>query len=99
MTLHHKIKNSINAKLQPILLELIDESHLHANHPGAKIMGGGHFVLHIVSYQFEGLSPLKRHRLVYDVLKGEFKEQAIHALSLKCLSPTEYRSQPNQSLV
>ena len=43
----------------------------------------------IVSKQFEGLTTLKRHRLVLDVLKEYFKTGELHALSLNTKSPSE----------
>ena len=68
-------------------IELIDESHLHAGHAGAR-GGGGHFKLKIVHPQFSGLSRLARHRLVYDALSGWMPDR-IHALSVQALSPEE----------
>lgn len=43
---------------------------------------GEHYELHIQSEQFQGLSPLKQHRLVYDALAGVVGE-TLHALALK----------------
>ena len=66
--------------LQPSSLEIIDESHLHAGHVGAR-EGKGHFKVIISSDKFEGLRPLQRHRLVYDSL-GDMMDTDIHALSI-----------------
>jgi acid stress-induced BolA-like protein IbaG/YrbA len=49
---------------------------------------GVHFDAVVVSAAFAGLPPLKRHRLVYATL-GELMGGAIHALSLKTLTPEE----------
>lgn len=49
---------------------------------------GVHFEAVVVSASFAGLPPLKRHRLVYATL-GELMGGAIHALSLKTLTPEE----------
>jgi acid stress-induced BolA-like protein IbaG/YrbA len=49
---------------------------------------GVHFEAVVVSSQFAGLLPLKRHRLVYATL-GDLMGGAIHALSLKTLTPDE----------
>lgn len=73
--------------LEPAKLEIIDESHLHAGHAGNT--GGGHFNVLIVSEQFEGLLPLKRHRLVFDAV-GDLMQQQIHALSIQAKTPAEY---------
>ena len=66
--------------LQPSSLEIVDESHLHAGHVGAR-EGKGHFKVIISSEKFEGLRPLQRHRLVYDSL-GDMMDTDIHALSI-----------------
>ena len=66
--------------LAPTHLEIIDESHLHAGHEGSK-NGAGHFRVHIQSDQFNGLSTLARHRLVYDRVQ-DLMPYPIHALAI-----------------
>ena len=75
------------AGLEPLRLELIDDSAKHAGHAGAR-SGGGHYRLLIVSASFGGKSTLARHRLVYDAL-GELMRSKIHALSIQSLAPDE----------
>ena len=75
------------APLAPSMLELIDDSALHAGHEGAK-SGGGHYRLRIISSVFTGKSTVARHRLVYDAL-GDLMRHKIHALSIKSLTPEE----------
>lgn len=75
------------ASLQPSRLELIDDSHLHAGHAGAR-SGGGHYRLTIVSTAFDGKNTIARHRLVYDAL-GELMHKEIHALAIQASSPSE----------
>lgn len=75
--------------LQPSRLEIIDESHKHAGHEGARD-GRGHFALDIVADQFEGMASLARHRLVYQAL-GEMMQSDIHALSIRARTPAEAR--------
>ena len=75
------------AALEPVELELIDESHKHAGHAGARD-GRGHFALRIVSAGFAGLSSIARHRRVYAAL-GELMQTDIHALSIVALAPGE----------
>ncbi|MGZ5202988.1 MAG: BolA family protein, partial [Telluria sp.] len=60
-----RIRARLTAALSPSLLELGDDSALHAGHPGAA-SGGGHYRVKIVSDRFEGLRLVMRHRLVYD---------------------------------
>jgi acid stress-induced BolA-like protein IbaG/YrbA len=52
---------------------------------------GRHFFATIVSSEFEGLSRVKRHQRVYAAL-GERMREEIHALSMKTLTPSEYRA-------
>lgn len=81
------IREKLTATFSPTQLDIIDESHLHAGHPGAR-SGGGHFVATIVSSEFAGKNMLARHRMVYDAL-GEMMNTEIHALSIKALTPEE----------
>lgn len=83
-------QDELTARLQtlaPSKLEIIDESHLHAGHAGNT--GGGHFKVLIVSDQFTGLLPLKRHRLVFAAV-GDLMQKQIHALSIDAKTPAEY---------
>ena len=75
------------ATLQPTHLELVDESHRHAGHEGARD-GRGHYALDITSEAFAGLLPLARHRRVYQAL-GELMQTDIHALSIRARTPSE----------
>ena len=84
------IREKLTAALSPAQLDIIDESHLHAGHPGAR-SGGGHFNVTIVSDAFEGVSPLARHRMVYDAL-GDAMKTEIHALSIKAHTPKEIQN-------
>lgn len=81
------IEARLNSTLTLESLDIIDDSHKHAGHVGAK-SGGGHFDLTIVSEQFVGLNTVMRHRLIYDAL-GEMMQTEIHALSIKAYSPEE----------
>ena len=75
-------------QLDPIQLQISDDSHLHAGHAGNT--GGGHFTVFIVSDAFAGLSLIKRHRLVYDAT-AELLPSAIHALSIQAKTPDELK--------
>lgn len=81
------IRNALSTALTPKDLEIEDVSHEHAGHAGSK-SGGGHFNVMVVSAAFAGLTPLKRHRLVYDAL-GDAMRQEIHALSIRAYTPDE----------
>jgi BolA protein len=75
------------ATLNPVSLELLDESGQHVGHEGAKA-GGSHFRLVIVSAQFSGQAMLARHRLVYAAL-GDLMQRDIHALAVTARTPDE----------
>lgn len=75
------------ATLAPSALELIDESHLHAGHAGAR-SGGRHYRLSIVSEQFDGRRTMERHRIIYAAL-GDLMQRDIHALSIVARAPGE----------
>jgi BolA protein len=69
--------------LSPTRLEVLDESHAHAGHPGADGSGfGTHFRVRIASPRFAGLSRVARHRLVYDALQV-FIDRGVHALAIE----------------
>ena len=78
------------AALNPIEIELIDESHKHVGHAGARD-GRGHYALRIVSEAFRGAAPIARHRKVYAAL-DELMQTDIHALSIVALAPGEEQS-------
>ena len=54
---------------------------------------GRHFFATIVSSEFEGSTRVARQRRVYAALGERMREQ-IHALSMKTLTPAEYRNNP-----
>lgn len=82
-----RIRERLAASFAPAALELVDESHLHAGHAGAR-SGKGHFRVRIVSEAFDGKPSVRRHRMVYDAL-GELMTDEIHALSIEALTPAE----------
>ncbi len=81
------IRQRIENALAPSMLEIIDESHLHRGHPGARD-GRGHFRVQIVSDRFAGQPRLARHRQVYDAL-GELMTTDIHALTIEAKTDNE----------
>ena len=79
-----RIRDALEGALDVQQLEIVDESHKHVGHAGAAD-GRGHFRLIIEASEFQGLSPIKRHRLVYSAL-GELMTTDIHALSIATVS-------------
>ncbi len=83
MTAVHDRKALIAQRLAPLSpshLDIIDESHLHIGHEGARD-GAGHYRVIIVSAQFANLNPLARHRRVYDLL-ADLIPHPVHALAI-----------------
>lgn len=82
-----RIEAALREAFAPTEFSLIDESHLHAGHAGAR-GGGGHYRVRLVSARFAGLGLVERHRAVYQCLAAEMRG-AVHALALTTLAPGE----------
>ncbi|MBP8019499.1 MAG: BolA family transcriptional regulator [Hylemonella sp.] len=75
----------LQERLAPTQLQVIDESSQHAGHAGANAEGfGSHFRVRIAAPQFEGLTRVAKHRLVYDALQ-DFIDQGLHALAIELI--------------
>jgi BolA protein len=74
------VQTVLQQALQPVSLQVTDDSHLHAGHAGS--LEGSHFSVHVKAACFAGLSHVQRHRLVYDALRDVIP-QGIHALAIK----------------
>ena len=80
------------SKLQPVLLEVENESHKHAGHAGMAGAGNtveSHFNVKVVAESFDGLSLVQRHRMIYALLAEEMAPGGIHALSINAKTPSE----------
>lgn len=84
------ITQKLEQALAPDQLVVIDESHRHAGHTGARPSGETHFRVEIVSAAFDGKSRLERQRLVYEILSKEL-EGGVHALSVTARTLAEAR--------
>ncbi len=82
-----RIRIALETALQPQSLEVLDDSHKHAGHEGARD-GRGHFTVRVVSQAFAGKLPLARHRAVYAAL-GDMMQTDIHALAIEARTPDE----------
>jgi BolA protein len=76
------------ATLDPLQVDLVDESSQHAGHAGYRPGGNTHWRLTIVSARFAGQSTVARHRMVYQAL-GELMQNPIHALAITARAPEE----------
>ena len=82
------LREKLTRALAPERLEIVDESHLHAGHAGAREGGESHFRIDVVSAAFAGRARIARHRLVHDILAEEIAGP-VHALSLTARTPDE----------
>ena len=81
--LAERMAQRLREKLQPSLLEVIDESAAHAGHAGSNGTAyGTHFRVRIAAPIFTDLSRVARHRLVYDALQ-DFIAQGVHAIAIE----------------
>lgn len=72
--------------LDPVELDIIDESHMHIGHEGSRD-GAGHYRVKIVSPRFQGLRAVASHRLVYDLVR-DLMPHPIHALAIEARAAT-----------
>lgn len=86
MTVAQDIEMKLREAFAPASLDVIDESHLHAGHVGARPEGETHFRVEIVSAAFAEHSRVERQRLVYDILRDELAGP-VHALSVSATPP------------
>ena len=61
--------------------------------PNSKVLvenlkGDDHLQVTVISSEFNGLSLVKQHQLVYSALKEQLASEVIHALALKTETPT-----------
>jgi BolA protein len=88
MSVESRMREKLVAALQPLRLDIINESHLHAGHRNSPGTGESHFRVLVVSSAFAGKSRVDRHRLVNEALAAELKG-GVHALAIKAFAPGE----------
>lgn len=81
-----EITKRLDAVIEITTLNIIDDSAKHIGHAGNT--GGAHFTIHITSKAFIDISPIARHRLVYEPLQDLIPDK-IHALSIKANIPED----------
>lgn len=87
-----RIRSLLQLGLAQARVQVIDDSHLHAGHEGARD-GRGHYRVYVISPAFAGLRILQRHQLVYGVLE-DMMSTDIHALNIVAQTPEEAAAQP-----
>jgi BolA protein len=88
MSVADTIRHKLTERFAPTRLEIVDDSHRHAGHAGARPGGETHFSVTITAPAFAGLSRVARQRLVYEALKNELAG-GVHALALVTRAPGE----------
>ncbi|MDC7784564.1 BolA family transcriptional regulator [Rhodoplanes sp. TEM] len=88
MLVRDVMTEKLSAAFAPASLEVIDESHRHEGHAGARPGGQTHFRVRIVSEAFRGKSRLDRHRAVNQALAAEIAG-GVHALAIEASAPGE----------
>lgn len=81
MSVAATIELKLNEAFSPSRLVVVDESHLHAGHAGARPEGESHFRVEITADKFKGMSRVASQRAVYEILSEELATD-IHALAL-----------------
>lgn len=84
MTMQTTIETKVQERLAPQEMQVENESHMHGG-PATE----SHFKLTAVSDEFSGLNLVKRHQLIYGLLKEEMAG-SIHALALHLYTPEEW---------
>jgi BolA family transcriptional regulator, general stress-responsive regulator len=83
-----RIAEALRAAFPPAEVEVVDDSHRHVGHAGARPEGETHYSVRVVSPAFAGMTRVARSRAVHDVLAGEFSG-GLHALALTLRTPEE----------
>ena len=88
-TVADKLKEKL-APLNPVRLDVADDSAKHAGHAGNPDgRGQTHFTITITASAFTGKSRLQRHRMVMDLIQPVWNDTTLHALSLHAHAPGE----------
>ena len=83
MTMKSRIEEKLRESLTPDVLNVINESHMHAGHASES-----HFKVTVVTNDFEGMKLIDRHRLINKLLVDELSK--IHALGLHTYTKQEW---------
>ena len=86
------LREVLSRRFKPALLEVFDDSEDHVGHAEAGY--GGHYRVRMVADEFDGLSLLERHRLVYEAV-GNLAGNGIHALGIDAMGTKERHKRAN----
>jgi BolA protein len=85
MNRRERIREQLQTRLNPLHMEVVDESHMHSVPEGAE----SHFKVIVVTDQFRGSRLVVRHRMVNELLRDELAS-GLHALALHTWTPEEW---------
>ena len=85
MSVQQTIHDKLVTALEPSVLEVLNESHMHSVPKDSET----HFKVVVVSDAFEGKPLLARHRLVNETLARELAA-GVHALSIAAYTPAQW---------
>lgn len=92
MQVQNQIVEKITTALTPLHLEVINESGGHNVPPGSE----SHFKVVMVAACFAGLSLVKRHQKLYQLLADEL-QSGVHALALHLYTEEEWREKNGEA--
>ncbi len=92
---HERLRAALTEAFHPTVLDIADESALHAGHSGAAPGGETHYRVLVVSTAFAAMTRVQRSRAVHDTVAHELGT-GLHALSLTLRTPAE-QEQMNSS--
>lgn len=87
-----RIQKCLQDYFSPDHLEIVDETHQHAPRDTLET----HMNITMVTNSFNGMSILKRHRLLNELMHDEL-HSGLHALSLHLYTPTEWKKRFEKS--
>lgn len=82
MDTKERIADVLSKALEPQSLDVIDESHLHKGHHGARPGGETHYRVRIAARAFQGKSRIEMHRAINALLADELAA-GVHALAIE----------------
>jgi len=92
MTTQSQIEQKLKGNLNLSYSDVLNESHMHNVPAGSE----SHFKLVLVSDDFQDLSLVARHKMVYGILDSELKN-GVHALALHTYSQAEWTNKQGQA--
>ncbi|HEY0901010.1 MAG TPA: BolA family protein [Micavibrio sp.] len=86
MKVAEQIENILRQALKPVEIQVLDQSHLHEGHAGARPGGQTHFQVTVISPLFAGKTRLECHRMINELLADLLQNQ-VHALAINASPP------------